>query len=69
MNTKIDFSVNCPACPYRKETIRVYYVKHEGKWFPLPPNSCDNANNSSVCQQRNADVLSQALQQTPPFVE
>lgn len=69
MNNKIDFTITCPADRSRKETIRVHYVKHDGKWFPLPPNGCDNSNNSPDCRACLVDVLKQALQETPPFAE
>lgn len=67
MNNKIDFPVSCPKNPSRKETIRVYYVHHEGKPFPLPPNYCDNADGSDICQKCNADILAKALNTQPPF--
>ena len=69
MNNKIDFTITCPANPTRKEEFRVYYVRHEGKWFPLPVTVCNNGNGSDVCKQCVAGIISQALTQSPPFAE
>lgn len=67
MNDYIDFKVTCPKNTLRKEVIRVYYVHHKGKPFPLPPNYCDNCDFSETCQLCNADILAQALTTQPPF--
>lgn len=69
MNNKIDFKVRCPIYPYREETIRVIYVKNEGRWFPLPPNGCDNYNCSRTCAECQANLISLALQTFPRFAE
>ena len=69
MNNKIDFKIQCPENPFREETFRVYYVRHEGKWLPLPVNICDNGNGSATCQQCVSNVISKALAQVPPFAE
>ena len=69
MQHYIDFVVRCPLNTSNSETIRVYYVWHENRWFPLPPNICDNGNDSSSCQHCVAGVIDQALQQNPPFSE
>lgn len=67
MNNYIDFKVTCPKNPLRTEVIRVYYVHHEGKPFPLPPNFCDNADFSEQCRNCNVDILEKAITTQPPF--
>lgn len=64
---KIDFTVSCRVNTLKNETFRVYYVCHDGKWLPLPPQICDNGCNSDACQQCVAEVVKQALQTEPPF--
>lgn len=64
---KIDFTVDCRMYQFKEETFRVYYIKHEGKWLPMPVNFCDNGCNSDMCQQCVADVMAKALQTDPAF--
>lgn len=67
MNEKYTFTVDCPMYPHHKEKFVVYYVKHEGKWLPLPPLVCDNSPGTSACQECVAKVISEALKVEPPF--
>ena len=67
MNNKIDFTVRCKHWPFNETTFRVYYIKHEGEWLPLPPNQCDNADGSEVCDKCICSVVEDALTKTPPF--
>lgn len=69
MNNKIDFTITCPANPLRKETFRVYYIRHEGRWVPMPVDICGNGNGSQICSQCVSDVIKKALTQIPPFAE
>lgn len=69
MNDHIDFEVTCKMDPTRKVVIRVYYVHHDGKPFPLPPNYCDNAYRSEICDKCNSEVLEKALTTQPPFFQ
>mgnify|MGYP003311073284 CR=1 FL=1 len=64
---KIDVTVNCRLDQFRKETFRIYYVRNDGKWLPLPPAFCDQGNASIECQQCVADVINLALNEKPPF--
>lgn len=67
MNNYIDFKVDCPKSTFRTQIIRVYYVRNDGKPFPLPPNYCENADFSGTCQRCNVEVLEKALTTQPPF--
>ena len=67
MKNYIDFQVNCPKNRNCTQTIRVFYIHHEGKPFPLPPNFCDNADSTEECMKCNADTLKKALTTQPPF--
>lgn len=67
MRNYVDFPVTCPLATNRTEKFRVYYVWHENRWFPLPPNICDNSDGSNVCQQCVADVVDRALKYDSPF--
>lgn len=68
MRNYVDFPVKCSVSDGQTQKIRVYYVWHNNRWFPLPPNICDNSNNSDICQRCIADVIEKALKydlQTP----
>lgn len=64
---KVKFVVQCKMYPAIKETFCIDYIKHDGKWLPLPANFCDNGCNSETCQKCVADVMSKALQTEPAF--
>ena len=69
MNNKIDFKIRCKHHPFGENTITVYYAKYEGKWYPLLPNFCDNADGSEECKKCNENIHSQAFNQIPPFAK
>lgn len=66
MNNYVDFPVKCPMSDLT-ETFRVHYVWHENRWFPLPPNICDNSNGCEICQQCVSRVIDRALNYDSPF--
>ena len=67
MLTYTDFSVSCPRLPGKTETLRVYYVRQDDRWLPLPVNICDNGCGLEVCRSCTVRVFQQAASQEPPF--
>lgn len=68
MYNSTDFTVNCRLIPGTKGFFRVYYVKIDGNWQPLPIDVCDNGCNDKRCLDCVKSVFEKAQSHQPPFL-
>lgn len=67
MTNYIDYTVKCARYPGSQGFFRVYYVRLDGKWLPLPVDVCDNGCACETCHKCGASVISLARKEEPPF--